>query len=273
MPLIAMLDGVRVDASEQSAESWTELKQSEDLKRMVMPLCEIRAIAKTRGNTQFFAHHRVVDCKVDHGGESPQHLAMKTALRDRINAVDGWHALVEFPHPSREWIIDVLAESDDRSRRIAFEVQLTSQTPEKYRHRSQRYFKDKVFPVWVIPRYLEYDPVKVPEVVTGFGKSSALPENPADLMDLTISANFSRKDTLGAFVDDLLGRGHRWSYGSPDEQTARHKRDAVREARERNEERRRHEAVEVHVEEINRNSAPPEEAYGAHTVHTEDGPP
>lgn len=97
MPLIAMLDGVRVDASEHSVESWAELKQSQDLKRMVMPLCEIRAIAKTRGNTRFFAHHRVVDCKVDHGGESPQHLAMKTALRDRINAIGGWHALVEPP--------------------------------------------------------------------------------------------------------------------------------------------------------------------------------
>jgi competence CoiA-like predicted nuclease len=81
MPLIGILDGVRVDASEYSAESWAEPKQSEDLKRLVMPLCEIRAIAKTRGSTQFFAHHRVPDCKVDHGGESPQHLAMKAALQ------------------------------------------------------------------------------------------------------------------------------------------------------------------------------------------------
>jgi hypothetical protein len=272
MPLIAILDGLRVDALEHSAESWGELKQSEDIKRMVMPLCEIRAIAKTRGSTQFFAHHRVIDCKVDHGGESPQHLAMKTALRDRINAVDGWHALVEFPHPSREWIIDVLAESEDGRRRIAFEVQLSSQTPEKYQHRSQRYFKDQVFPVWVIPRHLEYNPVKVPEVVTGFGKSSAVPEDPGDLMALKISAHFSGKSTLGEFVDDLLRRGHRWSHGSPDDQTAKHKREAEREARERDAERRRLESIEAGIEEMNRNSAPPEAAYGAHTVHTEDGP-
>lgn len=170
VPLIAMLDGVRVEALEHSAESWAELKRSEEIKRMVMPLCEIRAIAKTRGCTRFFPHYRVLDCEVDHGGESPQHLAMKTALRDRINAVDGWHALVEYPHPSRNWIIDVLAESDDWRRRIAFEVQLSSQTPEKYQHRSQRYLNDQVFPVWIIPRHLEYNPVKVPEVVTGFGK-------------------------------------------------------------------------------------------------------
>jgi hypothetical protein len=40
-------------------------------------------------------------------------------------------------------------------------------------------------------------------------------------MALKISAHFSGKDTLGAFVDDLLRRGHRWSHGSPDEQAAK----------------------------------------------------
>lgn len=272
MPLIAMLDGVRVDASTHSPESWAELKQSDEVKRMVMPLCEIRAIAKARGTTQFFAHHRIVDCKVDHGGESPQHLAMKTALRDRINAVDGWHAFVEYPHPSREWIIDVLAESDDKRRRIAFEVQLSSQTPEKYQARSQRYFNDGVFPVWVIPRQLEYSRVQVPVVVTGFGKSAEVPEDPAELMDLGVFADFSGKDTLGEMVEFLLRRGASWSHGSPDEQAARQRREDEREARKRDDEQRRQETIEARIMEMNRNSAPPEAAYGAHTIHTEDGP-
>lgn len=75
MPLIAMLDGARVDATKHTREKWTELKQSEDGKRLVMPSCEIRAVVKTRASTQFFAHYRLADCKVDHGGETPQHQA------------------------------------------------------------------------------------------------------------------------------------------------------------------------------------------------------
>lgn len=111
---------------------------------------------------KFFAHLRKAGCKVDHGGESPQHLAMKGALKDCIDLVPGWHAIVEYPHRSREWIIDVLAESDDLTRKVAFEVQLSSQTPDKYFARSQRYFDSGIFPVWLVPRRLEYHETKVP---------------------------------------------------------------------------------------------------------------
>ncbi|MFQ4150282.1 hypothetical protein AAGW05_16605 [Arthrobacter sp. LAPM80] len=81
------------------------------------------------------------------------------------------------PAPSREWIIDVLAESDDKHHCVAFEVQLSSQPMENYRHRSQRYFDDNVFPVWLVPRHLEYSPIQVPVVVAGFGKSSEVPDS------------------------------------------------------------------------------------------------
>lgn len=152
MLLTALLDGVRMDATTYSAESWRELQNSDDRRRMVMPVCGIRAIAKTRGtSTKYFAHYRKTECKVEHGGESPQHLAMKEAMKVCIDRVSGWHAIVEHPHPSREWIIDVLAESDDRTRRIAFEVQLSSQSPENYFARSQRYFDSGAFPVWLVP--------------------------------------------------------------------------------------------------------------------------
>jgi hypothetical protein len=81
---------------------------------------------------------------------------MKEALARGIDEVSGWHAIIEHPHPSREWIIDVLAESDNKAHRVAFEVQLSSQTPEDYSRRTQRYFESNVFPVWFVPRSLEY---------------------------------------------------------------------------------------------------------------------
>lgn len=273
MLLTAMLDGSRVDATTYTGAAWSELQESEERKRLVMPLCGIRAVAKSRGaSTQYFAHYRTAECKADHGGESPQHLAMKTALRDRINATERWHAIVEFPHPSREWTIDVLAESDDRKRRIAFEVQLSSQAPERYQHRSQRYFNDDVFPVWIVPRRLEYSRIEIPLVVTGFGKSSEVPEDPVALMDLAVTTDFRDEATLGALVDSLLRRGHGWQHGSPAVQIARLQREEERAARARDEEKRRREALEARIEEMNRNSAPPEAAFGTHTVHTEDGP-
>jgi hypothetical protein len=42
--------------------------------------------------------------------------------------------------------------------------------------------------------------------------------------------------------------------------------------RAREAEQHQREALEARIEEMNRNSAPPEAAYGAHTVHTDDGP-
>lgn len=270
MPLIAMLDGVRVDASVHSPESWAALKQSDDAKRMVMPLCEIRAVAKTRGSTFFFAHHRVSDCKVEHGGETPQHLAMKEALKICIDQVPGWHAIVEHPHPSREWIIDVLAESDDRRNRVAFEVQLSSQTPENYFARSQRYFYSGVFPVWLVPRQLEYNRTKVPVVVTGFGKSSTIPEDKTKLLDLPADQDLVKaKGNLGAFVTALLTRGTSWKKGSPADQAARQKVEAAREAARQEAERRKQEAFEQSIAAMNDRSASPESAFGTHAMSTE----
>jgi hypothetical protein len=273
MLLVALLDGQRIDATTLSRASWLELQNSEERKRLILPGCGIRAVAKPRGeSTQYFAHLSVRGCKVDHGGESPQHLAMKGALRDRINAVEGWHAIVEHPHDSREWIIDVLAESDDSRHRVAFEVQLSTQSPAKYQHRSQRYFDDGLFPVWIVPRRLEDNLIRVPFVVTAFGKSSEIPAEPGMLMDLDVTCDFRDEDTLGTLVDNLLQRGHGWIHGSPEDQAVRHRKRVERDARLRDEARRRQEAIDERIEEMNMDSAAPEAAFGAHTVLTEDGP-
>lgn len=75
---------------------------------------------------------------------------------------------MEHQHQSREWTVDVLAESDDSRAKVAFEVQLSPQSPADYFKRTQRYFDSGLFPVWLVPRHLEYHPIKVPVVVTGF---------------------------------------------------------------------------------------------------------
>ncbi|NKR13515.1 competence protein CoiA family protein [Paenarthrobacter sp. R1] len=271
MLLTALLDGHRVEATTYSAESWRELQNSEDRKRMVMPVCGIRATAKTRGtSTKYFAHYRKTECKVEHGGESPQHLAMKEALKLCIDRIPGWHAIVEHPHPSREWIIDVLAESDDRTRRIAFEVQLSSQSPENYFARSQRYFDGGAFPVWLIPRQLEHNQTIVPVAVTGFGKTSTVPDDASDLLGLPARQNLVHADdNLGAFVEALLRRGPSWKHGSPQAQADARKAAAEADAAAAEAERRKQGAIEQAIEVMNDRSASPEAAFGPHVVRTQ----
>lgn len=274
MPLIAMLDGERVDATTHDPTSWAALQASDDRKRLVMPVCNIRAVAKTRGqSTKFFAHYRLTDCAVDHGGESPQHLAMKEALARGIAQVRGWHAVIEYPHPSREWIIDVLAESDDMSHRVAFEVQLSSQTPEDYFRRTQRYFDSNVFPVWLVPRALEYSVIHLPVVITGFGKNSEAPENAADLLDLEIKHNLPlEQDVLRDFITDLLTNGPRWRPGTPKKQQEDWDAEQRRRIGEQLAEAERIARAKIAVEKNNRRSVAPEKVFSPHTVHTESGP-
>lgn len=274
MPLVALLDGERVDAMMHDANSWAALQKSEDGKRLVMPVCHIRAVAKTRGQTRFFAHYTLTDCAVDHGGESPQHLAMKEALARGIEAAPGWQAVIEYPHPSREWIIDVLAESDDMFHRVAFEVQLSSQTPADYIHRTQRYFESNVFPVWLVPRALEYSgPIRLPVVITGFGKKSDVPDRPVELLDLDIRHNLPTEgDVLGNFIHDLLAKGPRWKSGTPKTQQEAWDTEQRRRVQEQLQEAERQAKTREAVAKTNRRSIAPAKAFQPHTVHTESGP-
>ncbi|QYF88471.1 hypothetical protein [Arthrobacter sp. PAMC25284] len=205
---------------------------------------------------------------------------MKTALAAGINAVPGWHAVIEYPHPEREWIIDVLAATDDGRRGVAFEVQLSSQTPERYAERSQRYFDSGLFPVWLVPRLIDYGwPAQptVPAVVTGFGKSSDLPETPEDLLEREVAKNFrTGGGTLAQFLLTLLTSGPGWTLGSPQMQRdARAAAEARNQARYETEERTRLERLaklEKAIKEFNARSRPPAQAFGDHLVQSGDGP-
>ncbi|MDJ0459314.1 competence protein CoiA family protein [Arthrobacter sp. NQ7] len=271
MLLVAMLDGQRVDATTYSPEAWKELQNSEDRKRMVLPLCGVRAVAMTRGrNTRYFAHHGKRDCEAAHGGETPQHIAMKEALRSCIERVPGWQASVEHQDPLGDWTVDVLAKRDDAKYMVAFEVQLSPQSPSEYFKRSQRYFDSGLFPVWLVPHKLEYDRIKVPVVVTGYGKTSPVPTDAFELLLLPAHQDFVKAGReLGAFVEALLRIGHSWKLGSPRDQAERERAKAAREAVQAEAERRQAAALEARIAVMNENSASTESAFGQHVVRTE----
>lgn len=271
--LIAQLDGSRIDASAVPPDSWLRLKKSDDRKRLVMPVCGMKAVAKNRGSTQFFSHLRRPDCRVDHGGESAQHEAMKRALAVAIGRVPGWTAVIEHPHPSREWIIDVMARADDGRRIYAFEVQLSGQTPEQYAYRTQRYFDSRVMPVWLIPRDLPYGPIKIPTIVTGFSKSSPIPDAPEEILrQFSLPCDFELQAApLGEILMKLLTQGHHWTHGGPRHQQAVLEAARVREEQERLEQEARVAAAQMAIDELAARTTPVGDVYGSHVIRTQPG--
>lgn len=218
MQLVAYLKGERVDATQMVHEPWRALANHPDYPRLTLIECGLRASRVTRRGRQFFKHYPDIECPIQHKSESAQHLAMKQALKDRINAMPEWRAEVEHPHPDRIWIADVLA-THASGKRLAFEVQLSPQSEDEYIRRSQRYADDRIGAVWVVPDDLDWFRVRLPMVVTGFGKSSDLPEAPGALMDLaSYQPLFGKRDRVGAAVDAVLRPTFYWPHGTPKHQ-------------------------------------------------------
>lgn len=215
MQLVAYLNRERGDATQMSREPWRALDKHPDYKDLVLVECGLRASRVTLGVRQFFRHYRAADCTIEHKSESEQHLAMKRALQDRINAMDGWRGEVEHAHPEREWIADVMAIHVSGPP-LAFEVQLSDQSEDEYMRRSQRYADDGVGPVRVVPEDHSEFRIRVPMIVTGFGKTSDLPEDPAELMDRSrYQTMFGRVAEVGASVGAVLHPSFRWPHGTP----------------------------------------------------------
>ncbi|MBE4719536.1 hypothetical protein [Pseudarthrobacter sp. AB1] len=216
--LVAYLNGERFDATEMAHDPWRGLIDYPGYKDLVLAECGRRASRVTRKGRQFFKHYPEVDCDITHKSESAQHLAMKQALKDRVNAVPGWSATVEEAHPGRAWIADVMA-THVSGRRLAFEVQLSAQSEEEYVRRSQRYVDDRIGPVWVVPENFEWFRVKLPMIVTGFGKTSDLPLEPAELMELTrYQPMFRITARVTIAVGRVLDPSFSWPHGTPHHQ-------------------------------------------------------
>lgn len=216
--LVAYLNGERIDATQMAHEPWRALANDRNYKSLVLIECGLRASRVTLGRLQFFRHHRDVACSIEHKSESEQHLTMKRALKDKINAASGWRAEVEHAHPERAWIADVMAIHIS-GKRLAFEVQLSPQSEDEYIRRSQRYADDRVGVVWIVPDNLDWFRVQMPMIVTGFGKTSALPGPPEMLMDRAhFQPMFGKRASVGAALDAILAPSFRWPYGTPEHQ-------------------------------------------------------
>lgn len=148
MPLLATLDGqVRIDATDVADDVWAGIHRARPRRRLTCRECShpLHAKEMSKSNLRFFAHDAdAPTCST--AEESADHLRWKREVAEAIRQVSGWSAHLEEPIGRRR--ADVVATDD--SCRIAFEVQLSEQTPADYVTRTNDYTNEGVATVWLV---------------------------------------------------------------------------------------------------------------------------
>lgn len=150
MPLVAFLDGYRIESYLATDESWDQLK-GEYASRVLTMKCGLPGVPrKSKRGLKHFAHKAGDQCGlVECWAETPQHRAAKTLIAQAARDA-GWQVSVEWSTEGRAWTADVLTELDGR--RVALEVQWSRQDAEEFRRRQERYVADGVECFWYVHR-------------------------------------------------------------------------------------------------------------------------
>jgi hypothetical protein len=148
MPLVGIMAGDRIVSTSLDQESWSDLRQRYRGGESILMSCGQPGLPKvsSRG-LQYFAHKAGVDCQLHEGGETPEHLELKSILADAARAA-GWEAIIEYPSPEREWIADVMAIKGQR--RIVLEVQWSRQSRADFTRRQLRYESAGIECLWFV---------------------------------------------------------------------------------------------------------------------------
>lgn len=151
MPLSALIDGRTVIGPDLSGNEWTDLaKRHKKGLAVTMPCCGAPGhLRRSRRGTQHFYHAAGAGC--GYGEESPEHLELKHRIY-RACKDAGWETHVEYPAPDRSWIADVCAVNDGR--KVAFEIQISSISPEELAERDRKYRDAGIESYWLLDDYL-----------------------------------------------------------------------------------------------------------------------
>lgn len=151
--LTAMLGDRRLISIDLEEEDWRRIHRPKRPAGLRCPTCSAAMYAKERSLTRFFAHAPgASNCASN--GESSEHLRLKLEVVKAARGA-GWLAEPEWRRDDdntasdRIWIADVLCTDPRSHRRIAFEIQLSPQTPEEARLRTERYRADGIETIWI----------------------------------------------------------------------------------------------------------------------------
>lgn len=142
--------GRSIHSFDLADEQWRALEaENRKARHLRMPCCSAQVILKrSRLGTQFFAHKAVGACAT--ATETEAHLRLKR-MAVEVARANGWTANTEVlgTSPSGEaWKADVLAEKGGR--KIAIEIQWSSQTNDEISRRQQRYRESGVRGLWLL---------------------------------------------------------------------------------------------------------------------------
>lgn len=145
MPLRAIVDDESVISSLCEDTAWQELRALAKRRpsALILPGCQQECYPRVSSKgMRHFVHRPGADC-AQHAGESAVHLAAKAAIVQAATAA-GWHAQTEVPGDG--WIADTLLTRG--AAKLAFEVQWSPQTLERYEERQSAYAASGVRALW-----------------------------------------------------------------------------------------------------------------------------
>jgi hypothetical protein len=152
VPLKAIVDGVTIIGPDLSREEWAKLKSRHKKGLTIkMGCCGAPGHLRiSKKGTRHFYH--AVDTGCNYEQESREHLEIKYQIY-RICKSENWETYVEFPASDRTWISDVYAVKD--SRKIIFEIQISSISPDTLEERDRKYRDEGIESYWLLDNFLE----------------------------------------------------------------------------------------------------------------------
>lgn len=145
------VDGTRYEAPFVVDEAWHRLRADHVVLLCPDPECRAPMVAREGSRRRHFAHKaqgRQQRCSFE--GESSLHLALKWHITQAARTAGLVARMESFPAPTDAggWRADVLVTAPD-ARRVAFEVQKSTQTDTVTRERTSRYAADGIAVVWL----------------------------------------------------------------------------------------------------------------------------
>jgi competence CoiA-like predicted nuclease len=151
VPLKAIVEGEPVIGPDLSEEEWAALKQRHRKGLPVTMACcgAPGHLRSSKNGIQHFYHAAGAGCH--YAEESLEHLAIKEQIYRSCRAA-GWETTVEYSSPDRSWIADVYAARDGR--KVVFEVQLSTISPDELEERDRKYRNAGIEPYWLLDNFL-----------------------------------------------------------------------------------------------------------------------
>ena len=170
MPLAAYLAGERIEAPFVNDADWEDLRgRCKAGETLTMSCGQPGKPRISKNGLKHFYHHGKTDCSLHPGGESADHLEMKSLVAAAAREA-GWDAVIEQAAPDRSWIADVMVTKG--TERWALEIQFSRQDAAEFRRRQERYEAEGIRCFWLVAEVNRDAAAAVPSALIG-GASGA----------------------------------------------------------------------------------------------------